>query len=188
VRALAVDRSRNVVYAGVAAPEPAASAPNLFESRNGGATWIPIPEGLPAREDVPALAVDPTSGAVFSGTLGGVYRRIEGGGSCAPNATTLCLGGGRFRAQASWKTTVAPSGAQAVTLTSDAGAFWFFSANNIELVVKVVDGRAANAHFWVFGAGLTDVEIAITDTKTGAVWAHHNPQGHLASFADTAAF
>ena len=29
----------------------------------------------------------------------------------------------------------------AIPLTSDTGAFWFFTANNVELVVKVVDGR-----------------------------------------------
>jgi hypothetical protein len=75
-------------------------------------------------------------------------------------------------------------------LTPDTGAFWFFSANNLELAVKVVDGRAVNGRFWVFGGQLTDVEytLTVTDTETGASWTHHNPAGTLASFADTSAF
>jgi hypothetical protein len=57
-------------------------------------------------------------------------------------------------------------------------------------VIKVVDGRAENGKFWVFGGALTDVEydLAITDTTTGKVWTRHNPQGNLESFADTSAF
>ncbi len=43
------------------------------------------------------------------------------------------------------------------TVTADTGAFEFFSANNIELVVKVVDGRRDNGHVWVFVGALTDV-------------------------------
>jgi len=78
----------------------------------------------------------------------------------------------------------------AVNLTSDTGYFWFFSPNNIELAVKVLDGRGVKCLFLVFGGQLTDVEytLEITDTATGAVWTHHNPPGTLASFADTAAF
>jgi hypothetical protein len=78
----------------------------------------------------------------------------------------------------------------AVPLTTDTGYFWFFSPNNVELVIKVLDGRALNGHFWVFGAALTDVEydVTVTDTATGAAWTRHNPAGRLASFADTTAF
>jgi len=79
---------------------------------------------------------------------------------------------------------------QAVPLTSDTGYFWFFSGNNIELVLKVVDGRGFNGHLWVFYGALSDVEytITVTDTQTGAVKTYFNPQGQLASVADTAAF
>jgi hypothetical protein len=79
---------------------------------------------------------------------------------------------------------------QAVPLTSDTGYFWFFSSNNIELVIKVVDGRAFNQHFWVFYGALSDVEytITVTDSETGAVRTYMNTQGRLASVADVIAF
>jgi hypothetical protein len=78
----------------------------------------------------------------------------------------------------------------AVGLTSDTGYFWFFSAGNIELVIKVVDGRPVNGHYWVFYGALTDVEVSITvtDTATGAIRTYFKPAGALASDADTATF
>lgn len=113
--------------------------------------------------------------------------------ACTANATTLCLNAGRFQARAifsapSLSITNAP--AQAVPLTGDTGYFWFFSANNVELVLKVVDGRTFNSYFWVFYGALSDVEytITVTDTVTGAVKVYSNPQGQLASVADVAAF
>src|SRR5262249_19052856 len=68
---------------------------------------------------------------------------------------------------------------QAVALTPDTGYFWFFSANNVEMVVKVVDGRPVNSRFWVFAGGLTNVAVlmTVTDTQTGALKNYQNPQG-----------
>ena len=113
--------------------------------------------------------------------------------ACTTNSTTLCLNAARFQASVIFSApslgiTNAP--AQAVPLTSDTGYFWFFSANNVEIVLKVVDGRAFNNFFWVFEGALTDVAytITVTDTQTGAVKTYSNPAGHLGSFADTAAF
>jgi hypothetical protein len=75
-------------------------------------------------------------------------------------------------------------------LTPDTAAFWFFSSNNIETVVKVVDGRSVNGHFWVFVGSLSDVEweVTVLDTETGIARRYSNPQGTLQSFADTSAF
>ncbi|HSE63015.1 MAG TPA: hypothetical protein VLG15_05325, partial [Thermoanaerobaculia bacterium] len=111
---------------------------------------------------------------------------------CLQDGTTLCLNGGRFQVRVSWRVpTQGTSGVgQAVPLTSDTGYFWFFSSNNIELVIKVVDGRAFNQHFWVFYGALSDVEytITVTDSETGAVRTYMNTQGRLASVADVIAF
>jgi hypothetical protein len=112
---------------------------------------------------------------------------------CLQDATTLCLNGGRFQVRVSFN---APSlgitngSAQAVPLTADTGYMWFFSANNVELVIKVVDGRAFNQFFWVFYGALSDVEytITVTDSETGTVKTYHNAPGTLASVADVAAF
>lgn len=85
----------------------------------------------------------------------------------------------------------APYGpARAVALSGDTGYFWFFSDNNIELVVKALDGRPVNGKFWVFYGALSNVEysIVVTDTTTGLSRSYFNPQGRLASVADVSAF
>jgi len=113
-------------------------------------------------------------------------------GGCVANATTLCLNSGRFQVRVTWSVpSQGTSGVgQAITLTSDTGYMWFFSSNNIELVIKVVDGRAFNNFFWVFYGALSDVSyvITITDTVTDAVRTYTNQQGTLASVADVTAF
>ncbi|MEO8191022.1 MAG: hypothetical protein ABI682_11830 [Acidobacteriota bacterium] len=101
----------------------------------------------------------------------------------------LCLGG-RFATTVSVSTPTGPRGGVSRKGTDDAGFFWFFSDNNLELAVKVVDGRPVNGKYWVFVAALTDLEYDLTviDTLTGVIWLRHNPAGRLASLADTEAF
>ena len=80
---------------------------------------------------------------------------------------------------------------QAVPLAGgDTGYFWFFDASNVEVVLKVLDGRTLNGKFWVFYGALSDVEytLTVTDTETGTVKTYTNPKGRLASVADTRAF
>ncbi len=112
--------------------------------------------------------------------------------ACTPGPTTLCLNNGRFQVQVAWQVVSQGTNGlgQALSLTGDSGYFWFFSNNNVELVVKVVDGRPVNGKFWVFYGALSDVQYAITvtDTLTGAVKTYPNPQGRLASVADVNAF
>ena len=113
-------------------------------------------------------------------------------GSCVPDSTSLCLNGARFRVQVSWRVggSVSAGVGSAVALTGDTGYFWFFSDNNVELVVKLLDGRAVNGRYWFFAGALTDVEYAITvtDTATGTLRSYFSPGGVLASLADTGAF
>jgi Bacterial pre-peptidase C-terminal domain len=107
------------------------------------------------------------------------------------DTTSLCLTGDRFLVAVAWHTTDGRSGeGQAIPLSGDTGYFWFFNASNVELVVKVLDGRTINGHFWVFYGALSDVQyvITVTDRTNGATRSYTNPQGNLASFADTAAF
>jgi hypothetical protein len=109
---------------------------------------------------------------------------------CTPGPTALCLNGGRFQVSVAWKDFAGRTGVgQAVPLTGDAGYFWFFSPANVELVLKVLDGRPLNDHFWVFSGSLSTVEyiITVTDTQTGTRRTFVNPSGHLASLADTSA-
>ena len=41
------------------------------------------------------------------------------------------------------------------------GLFYFFSWDNPEVLVKVVNGCGVNGHYWVFGSGATDLEYEI---------------------------
>ena len=99
--------------------------------------------------------------------------------ACVPDATTLCLNGGRFEVRSDWTTFQGQSGAgQAVALTADTGYFWFFGAANVEMVIKVLDGCGVNGSFWVYAGGLTDVltQVRVRDTVTDQVWERTNPQ------------
>jgi hypothetical protein len=113
-------------------------------------------------------------------------------GACAGAVDALCLAGGRFRVTVVFTDprTGATGKASAIPLTADTGAFWFFSSTNLELMIKVLDGRTINGKFWVFYGALSDVDytLTVTDTQTGNQKTYHNPKGTLASHADTQAF
>lgn len=112
-------------------------------------------------------------------------------GACVPDATHLCLLDGRFRLETTWRDFGGKTGTGlAVPLTGDAGYFWFFSRDNVEIVVKTLDGRRFNGHFWVFYAALSNVQftLRVTDTETGAVREFRNPLGTFASVGETQAF
>lgn len=91
-------------------------------------------------------------------------------GPCLPDDHTLCLNRGRFRVRARFAAGVLAGTAGAGPVASDeSGLFWFFTPGNWELALKVLDGCAANGHYWVFFAALTRVEhsVTVTDTWTG---------------------
>ncbi len=111
--------------------------------------------------------------------------------TCTPSPTRLCLSAGRFAAQVSWQDAQSNTGVgTGVSLSADTGYFWFFNAANVELVVKVLDARALNGHFWVFYGALSNVQytLTVTDTSNGQVKTYTNPQGTFGSVGDTNAF
>jgi photosystem II stability/assembly factor-like uncharacterized protein len=171
----------------------AATERGVFGTTDLGAHWTAMNDGLP-NSRVNAIALDSLSQTLFAGANdSGVYKLALGGsqqGPCPSDSPTLCLNQGRFAVRADWSTTGAGGGAKTLALTDTTGAFWFFSPDNLELVVKVLDGRSINGKFWVFYGSLTNVEftLTVTDTQTGAVRTYFNPQGQLASVADTSAF
>jgi hypothetical protein len=115
---------------------------------------------------------------------------------CLSDATSLCLGDGRFKVTATFRVPSAPPSppsdqtASATPIASDSGAFTFFSANNIEILVKVVNGNAFNGRYWVFIGSASNVQytVTVTDTSNGVVKTYFNPQFTLASYSDTNAF
>jgi ELWxxDGT repeat protein len=111
---------------------------------------------------------------------------------CVASPTRLCLQGGRFAVEADWRDFQGNTGkGMAVPLPGgDTGYFWFFGADNVEVVLKVLDGRPLTGKFWVFYGALSSVQytLTVTDTETGKVKKYENPSGRLASVADTGAF
>lgn len=106
---------------------------------------------------------------------------------------TLRLHGGRFVVTVEWHDfqgntghgTVVPGHARS------SGLFSFFTPDNWEVMVKVLDGCPVNRRYWVFVAAATSVEytLRIEDLLSQEVWEYTNPSGQLSpAFADTAAF
>jgi hypothetical protein len=171
-------------------PAPALSAP--------GATVAPL--------RVTGLVRDAFAGDTRATTLGGVgaptagAREATGIPPCSPPELPvvpgpgLCLEGRRFNVTATWAANGATGVGQGVPLGDDSGYFWFFSPDNVELVVKVLDGRPVNGHFWVFYGALSNVEYDLEvshvlgnlgDSDGSATY--HNPAGTFGSRADTTA-
>jgi hypothetical protein len=122
-----------------------------FASRFAATSW---------RESQPALA------------------SIAPNASCTANATTICLNNDRFAVSATWRANDGSSGVgQAVRLTADTGYFTFFSATNVEVVIKVLNACGLNSKYWVFAGGLTNVNVVLTvrDTVSGTVRTFTNP-------------
>ncbi len=112
-------------------------------------------------------------------------------GPCVASDTVLCLSGGRFRLEAVWENFEGNGGVgHSVPQTDDTGAFWWFDPDNIELAVKVLDGRWSNGYFWVFYGALSNLKFSllVTDTQTGECLEYFNPLGTFASVGDTTAF
>lgn len=115
--------------------------------------------------------------------------------ACVANATTLCLNQDRFQVKATW---ALPSGdggqAQALDVgLDDTGLFTFFGPQNVELLVKVLNGctQVGLANYWVFISAATNVawQVTVIDTSAGISQVYSSPQGTLPPLlADTSAF
>jgi hypothetical protein len=184
-----------------------ASCPGIAEAiRDGYLLTIPFNGSCHILDPPPgafdfSLAIDPLPAGDYvaqvvpdGGTspLASLRFHVFGGAECIPSDTALCLQGGRFRVEAAWRTATAQGVGTARPETADSGSFWFFSPNNLELLVKVLDAcRSDTPKYWVFAAGLTNVEVelTVTDTATGAERRYRSTRGvPFAPILDTAAF
>ncbi len=102
-------------------------------------------------------------------------------GTCEADAQTLCLQDSRYSVAVEWLTAEGGRGPGSVVheSTNDSGLFTFFSEDNWEVLIKVLDGCAVNGHVWAYGASTTDLgyTIRVTDTATGAVKEYRNEPG-----------
>ncbi len=133
---------------------------------------------------------------------GAVRGNLNGGigivGQDTPSAcstggdTALCLNSNRFKVETAWKSPDGKTGVgHAVKLTADSGYFWFFNADNAEMIVKSLNACSAFNSQWVFSSGLTNVQVTlkVTDTQTGKTRTYTNPLGApFQPIQDTSAF
>ncbi|MEM1247753.1 MAG: hypothetical protein AAGK22_15365, partial [Acidobacteriota bacterium] len=149
----------------------AASNRGAYRSTDGGNSW----QRIVGSEDAGILDLQLMNDhTVVILTENGLYRWTSS--DCVPGPASLCLGG-RFQVTASFSAGGPLRTARSFRLTEDTGTFWFFEPDNLEILVKVLDGCDVNGHYWVFTAGLTDVEveIEITELPTGNRWATEHP-------------
>ena len=114
-------------------------------------------------------------------------------GTCESSAERRCLQDSRYAVAVEWRKPDGESGAGSVVHagTNDSGLFTFFSRENWEILIKVLDGCAVNGHVWVYGASTTDLgyTIQVTDTVTGTVKEYRNEPGlPAAAITDARAF
>lgn len=174
----------------------------------GDTVALPLSSGDGGQQAAGASAIEfrPLKTGVLTGDLGktsasgviGFDPGDPGGGgspasACGDNADALCLLNNRFRVEVKWTNqhdNNATGVGKPITLPGgESGMFYFFTSNNVELVVKLIDGRDVTGKFWVFYGALTDLqyEITVTDTVTGVSKTYDNPPGNICGKADTEA-
>lgn len=115
---------------------------------------------------------------------------------CEATETSLCLGNGRFEVTGEWtdfqgQDGVAHAVADDFKGLGNYGVLWFFSEDNPEMAVKVLNACSYNGHYWVFLSPASTVEyvIRVRDVQTGQQKTYSNALGHVPSLtADTTAF
>ena len=167
-------------------------------------TWTGTQKDYMNPLGVAAPAVTDTAAFSDSCSLTGPPPTLPGG-LCEQTNKTFCLGNdGRFKVEVDWEDYHSNTGSGRVArldtaypepytplLSDDTGIFWFFSPDNWEIMVKVLDGCGINDNYWVFAAATTDVEytLEVTDTLTDETRSYINPLGNAsAAITDTSAF
>jgi len=115
-------------------------------------------------------------------------QEVVSSGGCTPSDTVLCIdnnpGDKRFQISVTFSTVQSgglSGNGHAIALAplgvSQGGLFWFFQANNPELLVKVLNACTVNNKFWVFFSAGTNVGFRVTvlDTATGTSRIYVNP-------------
>ncbi len=96
---------------------------------------------------------------------------------CVPTDQDLCLWGNRFRVKAQFlnPSTNQLTNAKAMQNKKESGHFYFFSPENVEITVKIINGYGYNQKAWIFYGGITSLEYNLTveDTLTGEVKTYH---------------
>ena len=141
-----------------------------------GAGAFPGGDSAPATYAAPASATRLLAGAATD---------------CTPSGPALTLSGG-YTVSMCYETSAGAVGqARDWGLDSSQSALlYFFDRNNVEVLIKVLDGCGVNGHRWVFVAPVTDLAFNLhVESPAGERWIHRNRLGQTADAAgDTSAF
>lgn len=186
------------------APVSCSAVDILFSSDGGNNFSTVLAEGVPNTGSQTITAPDAIGSAsrvkiacsdnIFFAVSDGGNFAVRGESSCTPDEATLCLDDGRFKVTIDWRDFADVQGLGRLVdggTSSDSGLFYFFEADNWEMLVKVINGCSFNNHYWVFAAATTNIEynLRVVDTQTGAVFNSTNPLGMpSAALTDTGAF
>lgn len=128
----------------------------------------------------PNAAVGPYNGTNVNSPL---YFTSAVAASCGGStATALCLQD-RFSITARHRTG-APGSAESQSqvvpfFNPGSGLFYFFSADNWEVMVKAINGCGLNNRYWIFSAATTNVfyRLEVTDVRSGTTKIYFNYPG-----------
>jgi hypothetical protein len=214
VARIAVERShgaRGIVSVEVSTADGSAMAGEDYEATSGVLSWgdgdrspkfleVPILEDdeTEGNETVLLSLGAPTGGATLDDERSvSSLSILDNDGStalCSDDDTTLCLAGGRFQVEVSWRTRDGNTGrGRMIPQGTNSGLVWFFDPSNVEMLIKVLDACSVpglEAH-WVFFAATTNVDftVEVTDTSTGLTREYFNPGGQAAQpIQDTLTF
>lgn len=109
---------------------------------------------------------------------------------CQSTDTSLCLLENRFEIRLAFLTPGGDGVGSSIRLNERSGYFTFFDPTNPEILLKMIDGRPVNSHFWLFYGAMSNVDYVVTatDTVTGEAQLYCNPSGTFRSVGDTLAF
>lgn len=107
----------------------------------------------------------------------------EGYTDCVPETTPLVFDGG-YNVRMCYETSEGTigEGKAGIWASGQSGLLWFFTRDNAEVLIKVLDGCDFNNHRWVYVAPVTDLafNLYVVDSQRNT-WSHHNRQGDTAS-------
>jgi virginiamycin B lyase len=160
--------------AGGQAPAPEPASPAFAAAAAASPRVETAPAGIPGFEPAAAGASEPASTSATPST------------ACSSSSTAVCIDG-RFVLEVKYRAGQGRSGpGQAIPLqnlgVAQGGLFWFFSADNPEMLIKVLNGCGVNQRFWIFYAAGTNVgfTVTVTDTQTGRQKTYVNAFGTAA--------
>jgi hypothetical protein len=145
------------------------------------------------------IGTSPPLDVQVRGTMGIEIDQQDQTTACIKSDTVMCIennpGDFRFQLTVDFAHAGGAAGDGQASLATlgvgNGGSFWFFSQNNPEILVKVLNACGVNNKFWVFVTAGTNVgfNLHVLDTVTAAQKTYSNPDNTAAvPVQDTSAF